>query len=87
MNQNFGRLTNTVAMADVKQPATTIMFSEGTFQETRPFWWPDHYVLSARHNEGMNNGFADGHAKWLRGDETERFDYWYFEGGVWSYGN
>ncbi len=89
MNQNFGRTTSIRGMADVEEPAGTILFSEGTFRETRPFWWTyndGHYFLDARHNQGMNNAFADGHAKWLRDDETERLEYWYFDGGVWDWG-
>lgn len=34
--------------------------------------------VSARHNEGANCGFADGHAKWLQKQELQREStYWY----------
>lgn len=86
VNQNFGRNAANVSMAAVKEPASIIYASEGIYQETRPYWWPrGHYQLEPRHNEGVNNAFADGHAKWLRIEEAEQIERWYFDGGVWQW--
>jgi prepilin-type processing-associated H-X9-DG protein len=30
----------------------------------------------ARHNEGDNYGFVDGHAKWMRPEAVRNSDWW-----------
>ncbi|MBU0609517.1 MAG: hypothetical protein KKI08_16645, partial [Armatimonadetes bacterium] len=37
----------------------------------------DNYANpDARHNDGMNCGFVDGHAKWLKLNEARKSGYW-----------
>jgi prepilin-type processing-associated H-X9-DG protein len=43
--------------------------SAGTYYNGRS------YCATTRHNEGMNCGFADGHAKWLKGSNIPNDDY------------
>lgn len=61
--------TPTVALAAANVPAETIMFWDGTHRnDTNPatrlqFF---NFLADARHNEGNNVNFADGHSKWFR---------------------
>ncbi len=60
------------AMAQIDQPATTIMFCESNLPD--PYNWGHVYSGPVGcqsqcygawpHNEGFNLGFADGHSKW-----------------------
>ena len=89
MNQCFGWRQGGPSVGKIKEPASIITISEGIYLTTRPFWWtygPGHYFLAPRHNSGINNAFADGHAKWMSEDETKKLEYWYFEGGVYAFG-
>jgi len=80
-NQCFGYNTGGVAMAALERPAEIIYLSEGVYWCTRPHWWEANYRLDPRHNDGANNAFADGHAKWLGTTEVKKRAYWYFSGG------
>lgn len=88
MNQNFGWKPSTpIREMAVPEPANTIVFADGTYIATHPFWWTysgGYYFLSARHNDGMNCGFLDGHAKWLNENSAKDYDLWCFEGALWE---
>ena len=87
MNQNFGYRASVISLATLQEPAGIIYASEGQNDCTRPYWWPrGYYFLLMRHNDGCNNSFADGHAKWLGENEVKRLEYWYFTGGLYSWG-
>ena len=89
MNQNFGYRRDPVSMAQVKEPASIIVLSESEYYATRPAWFnrtPPTYPLMPRHNGGLNNAFADGHAKWLSYEEARKLEYWYFQGGTYPWG-
>ncbi|MCD6362217.1 MAG: DUF1559 domain-containing protein [Armatimonadetes bacterium] len=68
------------ALGDIKSPAETVLFCEGSIDDSSPpviksynhinppsqntYTWisrPD-----ARHNDGCNLNFVDGHAKWMK---------------------
>ncbi|MEN6301902.1 MAG: H-X9-DG-CTERM domain-containing protein [Armatimonadia bacterium] len=83
-NQCFGYASGGVAMSSLQTPAETIYASEGIYWCTRPYWWPANYRLDPRHNDGVNNAFADGHAKWLGIQEARKLTYWYFTGGAFT---
>ena len=86
-NQCFGyswTSSGGVAMAALENPAEVIYASEGIYWCTRPYWWPANYALDSRHNDGVNNAFADGHAKWLNIQEARKLNYWYFTGGQYT---
>ncbi len=70
-----------VAMARIQEPASKIFFTEGN-QHCGFFWWSCHQwdctSPTDLHNGGFNNGFFDGHAKWvsrsnLMGDQAGFF--------------
>lgn len=90
MNQNFGyRFTSGISMAQLEAPAQIILITECTNFTTRPYWWTygtGYYLLRVPHNGGLNNSFADGHAKWLGEDEAKKLEYWYFTGGAFPWG-
>ncbi len=64
--------TSQVLLIDIKYPAGMPMFTETSFRNyhqgtrapTRYDAWPSKSAF--RHNEGMNIGFMDGHAKWYK---------------------
>lgn len=85
-NQVFGYSSDGISMAALQNASEIIYASEGIYWCTRPYWWPANYALEDRHNGGVNNTFADGHAKWLQLTEARKLDYWYFTGGAFGYG-
>ena len=88
INQNFGYRRDGITLATVQEPAQIIYATESSNYTTRPYWWPrGSYLLSLRHNGGLNAAFADGHAKWLGEQEAKKNEYWYFEGGTYPYGS
>lgn len=89
MNQNFGYRATGISVSKVEAPAQIILITECTNYTTRPFWWTygtGYYFLRVAHNGGLNNSFADGHAKWLGQDEAKKLEYWYFSGGAYPWG-
>ena len=67
---------NRYLISDIKEPANLYMISDDTNHYV--YLYPNITALStsydwdsqlpasgARHNDGVNFGFADGHAKWL----------------------
>ena len=60
------------SLGDIKQPAASgVLFEKTNVVTTMPYVYCPHCSptlttqLASRHNEGMNIGFYDGHAKWL----------------------
>ncbi len=77
------------ALADIEKPAETIMMADAwnyvIYSPARYNFVPspgvtvyDYNAWGARHNDGANIGFLDGHAKWLHGNDylysTELWD-------------
>jgi prepilin-type N-terminal cleavage/methylation domain-containing protein/prepilin-type processing-associated H-X9-DG protein len=71
-----------ISMAKVKEPAAKVFYKEGE-QYCGYFWAHCHQwdctSPTDLHNEGLNCGFFDGHAKWVKrsvliGDETGFFE-------------
>jgi len=74
---NFGLNSMGVALADIDAPATQVLLGESERSTAPVFRWQvpgscatidgaSHKgCVSARHNEGGNIGFADGHCKWF----------------------
>ena len=52
------------AVGAVSKPAETLMFVDSVSYVAS--WWDASYRPEARHNEGVNVGFVDGHAKWFK---------------------
>lgn len=65
---------NTVAMAAVGRPSDCVAFAEiwGEVDRSVPFNTPGdvRFRLEARHSNGLNITYADGHAKWINGRDT-----------------
>ena len=62
-------------MAEIRYPSEFMMFGDSNPERRRWLYCVPHYgtefhdetnMISTRHNEGANFGFADGHAKWMR---------------------
>jgi prepilin-type N-terminal cleavage/methylation domain-containing protein/prepilin-type processing-associated H-X9-DG protein len=53
-------------LAEFLKPAETLLFSEKNGGNPQYILSGEYYVCDARHNEGGNCAFADGHAKWLK---------------------
>ena len=89
----YGSMTT---MSDVKRPADAVMIldTNGNYYATT-YYCPSTYLSGigakpdplAPHNEGINIGFADGHAKWvLRRDSkyTEGLENWPTTNRYWN---
>ena len=69
-----GPMYEGVSMASIKFPAQTICIADSDWTGTSDYGWSNAQMLDvsphvsrfipARHNEGANLVFADGHAKW-----------------------
>ena len=90
INQHFGYRTEStrgITKSTLKNPSQIVYAVDNTMYTTMPFWWTygsGYYFLAARHNEGVNITFADGHAKWLREEAAKELDRWCFAGAVWE---
>jgi len=73
---NFGNGYTAVSMGQIQQPASLVMMGDTLY--TGPFFrWQtpgtcpsnqgitNYACIAARHNDGANFGFADGHCKWF----------------------
>jgi prepilin-type N-terminal cleavage/methylation domain-containing protein/prepilin-type processing-associated H-X9-DG protein len=58
-----------VTLAEFLKPAETLLISEKNGGNPQYILSGEYYVCDARHNEGGNCAFADGHAKWLQFDK------------------
>jgi prepilin-type N-terminal cleavage/methylation domain-containing protein/prepilin-type processing-associated H-X9-DG protein len=73
---NFGSQTVSVTMAQIPSPSTMVLLGESERTTAPYFRWQNPGSCStnegathkgcvpARHNEGANIGYADGHCKW-----------------------
>jgi len=66
LNDSRNRLSHHPPMADT---TTFDQFLEGTYQDSPR-------VARAPHNDGLNCGFVDGHAKWLNARAAYDGDFW-----------
>lgn len=60
-------------------PAETIMLGDnwmGGTSSQRIYLYMNPTMREARHNEGDNYGFVDGHAKWLKVEAVQNADWW-----------
>jgi len=85
----------TVKLADIKRPAETILLADDNYYvlvpscflamyPTDPYCGVDGIArLPARHNQGDNFGFVDGHAKWMLRSEVEGDDGLYGASKYW----
>lgn len=59
------------SLAEIQEPARTCLFNEIAQAVDRSWPWgygtDTRFEPDARHLDGMNMGFADGHVKWLHG--------------------
>ena len=72
-----------VGLANITRPAETIWFADCDFYNVYPSYYMYLYPtnttygqngiarLQLRHNDGVNIGFVDGHAKWMHRTEIE----------------
>ncbi len=70
----LGMMTN---LAQIAQPAkVALMWDDSWDGDVRweLLWYPSAPQVGARHNEGDNIGFADGHAKWYHTSELQLVD-------------
>jgi len=82
---------NQVFLGDIRYPAEMMIFGDSNPGSYRYYlycgpYWPTGIrdvtnVVSTRHNEGANFGFADGHAKWVKtssilGSSTQAQRFW-----------
>lgn len=85
--QNGASSTDPVALAEIEDPATTLMFADGQEDGNNTLyiiWKEDHtdhgvtgdIRVSDRHNDGFNAAFGDGHVKLQKFGSTKP--------GVWS---
>ena len=64
-------------LADIKAPAEHLAFGEvfGEVDRLIPFKVPasadQRFIPEARHNQGLNVTFCDGHAKWVKGTDPK----------------
>jgi len=69
-----------VALAAVIEPASTIHVIESNYNTRAHYTDQGSYAMpgnpASRHNEGWNVGWADGHGKWMKGDDN------FLSGGV-----
>ncbi|MFO7948640.1 MAG: DUF1559 domain-containing protein [Armatimonadota bacterium] len=81
-----GAMYEGVKLGDFNKPAEFVMLADCNERSGRsPLWWnglwtnPDHAVYDeawpATHNDGVNVGFVDGHAKWLTRNAFMAVDY------------
>jgi prepilin-type N-terminal cleavage/methylation domain-containing protein/prepilin-type processing-associated H-X9-DG protein len=55
-----------VTLSELLKPAESLMFSEKNGGNPQYILFGQYYVCDARHNDGGNCAFTDGHAKWLK---------------------
>ncbi|MEN6303789.1 MAG: H-X9-DG-CTERM domain-containing protein, partial [Armatimonadia bacterium] len=85
-DQTFCAMSNgRIALGAIDSPADTIMFTDTNSTSGGIEWFiasgtPQMYadwvvtnMPNARHNDGRNYGFADGHAKWLKAPSANMF--------------
>jgi prepilin-type processing-associated H-X9-DG protein len=59
-------------LGDIQWPGETILFFESNLGGPNPVGGPDDVPAEGVHNGGINCGFVDGHAKWLRADTARQ---------------
>jgi len=59
---------NRPALGSFTRPSETMMLTEKSGGNPAYVLDVAHYVCEARHNDGGNVGFVDGHAKWMKFD-------------------
>jgi len=78
-----------VALAQIEKPAETLALADVCYLDNEANSWVTFYsppgnalgsfgCLSDRHNEGLNVGFYDGHAKWMKRRvvwESDMYDF------------
>ena len=57
-------------LATIKSPANVVYITEGSARVGWADVWPHAWRIFQGHNDGTNWVFADGHAKWMRFDQT-----------------
>ena len=57
-----------VALAEVRNPAETILFFEVTVEAPNPAGGPELVPEGGIHNGGINVGYVDGHCRWVQED-------------------
>ncbi|MCC7494355.1 MAG: DUF1559 domain-containing protein [Fimbriimonadaceae bacterium] len=55
------------SLAQITQPANTLAYADSVSYVIS--WYEYFYYPEARHNEGCNTAFVDGHVKWLKQQE------------------
>lgn len=73
MNANLGKLP----IDSLTAPAETVVYSDGIWLDT---WWNTAGMMTrisraARHNDGVNISYADGHAKWVGKQNLSKVRY------------
>jgi prepilin-type N-terminal cleavage/methylation domain-containing protein/prepilin-type processing-associated H-X9-DG protein len=94
---NHPHMTDRPKMADIIKPAGTIMIGDARDADGGPTSnlimcplmtgdWAESsgWCIDARHNEGLNVGFVDGHAKWQR-EEVVRSKPSNVENDLWGH--
>jgi len=78
-----------VALAQIEKPAETLALADVCYGDDDSQSWVTFYpppgntlgsfgCLSDRHNDGLNIGFYDGHAKWMKRRtvwESDMYDF------------
>jgi len=70
LNSNWGENGSGVSLGAIVSPSECLMIVEclGDYH-TKPSWivdYPNSCGLATRHNDGLNVGMCDGHAKWYK---------------------
>lgn len=61
-----------VAMADIENPAQTVLFFETSIEDENPVGTSEDIPPEGVHNGGINVGFVDSHVKWMRVEDARR---------------